>query len=234
MTAAPHSTARNETAQHNPKTADFDRLAWVYRWMEYASFGPLLWWCRRAFLDELTSCRKAAVFGDGDGRFTARLLTANATIEVDAVDASEAMLRSLMRRAGGNVGRVRTHCTDARAWRPASPPYDLIVTHFFLDCLTTNEARALAVTMRSSVAPGARWIISEFAEPDSRLRHAAAHAIVWLLYRAFGLLTGLGVRTLPDHRVALRDAGFALEKSRTRLGGLLVSELWTAQNETGR
>ena len=49
-----------------------------------------------------------------------------------------------------------------------------------------------------------------------------------MLYRAFGLLTGLAVRALPDYDAALCTAGFKLAKKRSWLGGLLVSELWSA------
>ncbi|MGH9599640.1 MAG: class I SAM-dependent methyltransferase, partial [Terracidiphilus sp.] len=69
---------------------DLDRLAGVYRWMELATFGPWLSWCRSAYLGELSGCRRALVLGDGDGRFTAQLLCANPQVEVDAVDASKA------------------------------------------------------------------------------------------------------------------------------------------------
>ncbi len=231
MSAATHSSVRKEAAQPDFKTADFNRLARVYRWMEYASFGPWLWWCRCAFLKELTGCRRAVVLGDGDGRFTARLLAANRAIAIDAVDASLAMLRALVHRAGADAGRVRAHCCDARRWQPRAADYDLIVTHFFLDCLTTDAIRALAAGMRSAAAREARWLVSEFAEPESWYGHAVARPIVRLLYRAFGLLTGLGVRELPDHHAALRQAGFALEKKRAWLGGLIVSELWVAADE---
>ena len=148
---------------------NFNRLARIYRWMELASFGPWLWWCRCTFLDSLPGCRRALVIGDGDGRFTARLLRANPAVQIDAVDASTAMLASLLRRAGSDTYRVRTYCADARQWQP----------------------------------------------------------LVWCLYWAFGHLTGLTLRELPDHRTALRQSGFALQKHRTRLGGLLVSELWS-------
>jgi len=232
MNLAADSVKQSEGAEQKSKTANFNRLARLYRWMEYASFGPWLWWCRCAFVGELSDCRRAAIFGDGDGRFTARLLAANAEIEIDAIDASEAMLRSQVHRARRNAGRVHVHCSDARLWRPASLHYDLVVSHFFLDCLTTAEVRALASRMRGSAAPSARWIISEFAVPEDGLKHTAARMIVWLLYRAFGMLTGLAVRALPDHRAALRDAGFALEKRRTWLGGLLVSELWLSGRRT--
>jgi SAM-dependent methyltransferase len=79
---------------------NFDRLAGVYRWMEALSFGGWLWRCRCAFLGEMCSARRALVVGDGDGRFTARLLEKNRAVLVDAVDISPAMLEALVRRAG--------------------------------------------------------------------------------------------------------------------------------------
>jgi len=215
---------------------NFDRLARIYRWMEMASFGPWLWWCRCHFLREISSCRHALVLGDGDGRFTARLLQTNPKVRIDAVDASPAMLRALVRRAGPNRARVQTHRADARNWRPASQsadpewnlPYDLIVSHFFLDCLTSTEIHALAMRLHAAVSPSAKCVVSEFAVPESRLGRLVARPIVWGLYCAFGRLTGLKVRQLPDHQTALRQAGFSLEMRREWLGGLLVSELWVA------
>ncbi|MGH9606135.1 MAG: class I SAM-dependent methyltransferase [Terracidiphilus sp.] len=211
--------------------ADLNRLAGLYQWMEYATFGPWLSWCRTAYLAELRSCRRALVLGDGDGRFTARLLRANPQVEVDAVDASTAMLRALVRRAGPHAGRVRAHCADARLWEHANAPYDLVAAHFFLDFLTTEEVRALARTLRGAVSAGALWVVSEFAIPESGFGRLAARPVVAGLYFGFRRLTGLAVRKLPDHRGALSEAGFLLARRRPRLGGLLVSELWTVEAE---
>jgi trans-aconitate methyltransferase len=197
--------------------------------MEYATFGPWLWRCRCAFLPTLRQRSRALILGDGDGRFTARLLAGNPSIEVEAVDASRSMLEALLRRAGHNRARVSTYCADIRCWQPGSPPYDLIVTHFFLDCLTTAEVRNLAGRLRGSLAPSALWVISEFAAPQNRFGRNVARPIISALYAAFGLLTGLKVRALPDHCAALEDAGFMLEQRKRRLGGLLVSELWSSR-----
>lgn len=224
------STDTLQTGPNRPAPApNFNRLAGIYRWMEWFSFGPWLWWCRSAFLDKLGGCRQALVIGDGDGRFTARLLRANSALTVDAVDASAAMLQALRQRAGSHARRVRTQCIDARAWRPAERRYDLVVTHFFLDCLSTEEVHALAATVRSAIPPDALWVVSEFAVPKGWFGKLVAKPVVAGLYWAFALLTGLAQRRLPRHAAALRAAGFALRSSRTWLGGLLVSELWAAE-----
>jgi SAM-dependent methyltransferase len=224
------TTAESSARAHQRDVPNFNGLATFYRWMEYATFGPWLMRCRCAFLPALPLRRRALVLGDGDGRFTARLLAANATVQVDAVDASVTMLRSLFRRTRTHAGRVSIHCADACCWQTGSLSYDLIVTHFFLDCLTPADVRSLAQRLRGSVAPGAHWLVSEFAVPQNRFGRWVARPIVAALYRAFGLLTGLKVRTLPDYPAALREAGFMLEQRRTWLGGLLVSELWCAED----
>lgn len=207
---------------------DFNGVARFYRWMELLTFGPWLQRCRCAFLGDLAGCQRAAVLGDGDGRFTAQLLRANPTIEIDAVDASTAMLRALLHRAGTSAIRVHLHCCDARMWQPASPPYDLVATHFFLDCLSAEEVRALAAELRAALCPSGLWVVSEFAIPEGNYGRWVARPLVWLLYRAFGLLTGLAIRDLPDHARALSAAGFALRHRRSFLCGLLVAELWFA------
>ena len=205
---------------------NFDGLARIYRWMELLTFGPWLERCRCVFLGDLTECQRSVVLGDGDGRFTAQLLQANSAIEIDAVDLSAAMLRTLLSRAGRNAPRVHVHCADVRTWQPANQPYDLVVAHFFLDCLTEDEVRSLANKLRGALSPAGLWVVSEFAIPEGAFGRWVARPVVSVLYRAFGLLTGLAVRTLPDHAAALRAAGFKLRKRRSWLGGLLIAEIW--------
>jgi hypothetical protein len=211
---------------------DFNRLARLYRWMELLTFGPWLSLTRGSFVSHLSHSRRALVFGDGDGRFTAQLLRANHVVIIDAVDASNAMLQRLLRNAAADAKRISIHLADGRSWQPAAtsraPCCDLIVTHFFLDCLTQVEVESLAERLHSAVCPSAHWVVSEFAIPAGWFGRLVARPLVGLLYLSFGWLTGLAVRSLPDHGSALRNAGFTLQERRPRLGGLLVAELWCA------
>lgn len=204
---------------------NFDRLAKIYRWMEWITFGPWLWRCRCAFLPAMQSRRRALVLGDGDGRFTARLLSQNKMIRVDAVDASPAMLDQLRRRTSSHADRVSTCAADVRGLTP-DDSYDLIVAHFLLDCLSTREIKSLADLLRPRVRPGGIWVISEFAVPGNRFGRLVARRLVSFLYRAFAWLTGLAVSRLPDHHAALTMAGFRLQQRRRWLGGVLISEEW--------
>jgi hypothetical protein len=203
---------------------DFNRIAGLYRWMEWLTFGPFLQRTRRSFLSVLRQHRRALVLGDGDGRFTASLISSNRQICVDAVDASDAMLHQLAARSSSP--RVRTHSADARTFQPMRRDYDLIATHFFLDCLSTEEIEDLAGRLRDHVEPEATWVVSEFAIPSNSYGRLIARPLISVLYLAFGLLTRLQIRTLPDHRQALAQSGWRLVQQRKSLAGLLVSELW--------
>ncbi len=206
---------------------DFNRLARPYRWFEYLSFGPFLWRCRVHFLPQLVDCRRALILGDGDGRFTARLLRANPQIRVTAIDASPRMIASLERAASANHDRLNAQVADLRAWTPAgAEKYDLIVTHFFLDCLSTDEIASLAQRLTPSVIPNAMWLVSEFAIPQSLFGRPTAAPLVSLLYRAFQVLTHLRQQALPEHLDALGQSRWVLQSHRAHLNGLLVSELW--------
>lgn len=211
-----------------PRPANFDGLARIYRWLEWFTFGPVLWRCRCAFLDRLQDRQAALIIGDGDGRFTARLLQRNPRISVEAVDASKAMLGELERRAGKNAARVRGRVADARGPISFTRRFDLAVSHFFLDCLTTTEVESLALLVRDKLEPGAPWVISEFAIPPNLYGRLLARPLVSALYLAFRLLTGLSVRELPRYHDALERAGFVLAGERMWLNGLLVSEFWKA------
>jgi ubiquinone/menaquinone biosynthesis C-methylase UbiE len=213
----------------------FDRIARVYRAMEYLSLGPMLERCRFYFVPRLVNCRHALVLGDGDGRFAARLLAASPHLQAEAVDLSTVMLGLLRRRVSREHAedRLTTTCADARSFEPASSGYDLIATHFFLDCLTEPEAHDLIARLRPHLASGAQWVVSEFQIPEAgRVRVWLARAIITGLYAAFRLLTGLTVRQIPPWRTLLSRHGFVRKDTRSWVGGLLVAELWELPEAT--
>jgi ubiquinone/menaquinone biosynthesis C-methylase UbiE len=208
---------------------NFDPVARAYRWLEYMSFGPWLSRCRTAQIAQLTNARHALLLGDGDGRFLERLLAINPTLTANVVDSSESMLRLLeerISRCGAEaLSRVRLHHADALEWNPTGN-YDLIVAHFFLDCFFPFQLEQLFDRILPHAAPGAKWIVSEFAIPRDRMTGAFARSIVFALYLAFGRLTGLRVRSLPDYATAFGRRGFILTHERRYLSGLLCSQVW--------
>ena len=207
-------------------------MARWYRWLEYAGMGRALERRRFEFLPEMATARRVLILGEGDGRFLAALLRANDPAEIDVVDNSAKMLATAERRImadhDNRACKLRLVHADARSWVPtANAGYDLIVTHFFLDCFSDGELTPMVERLAGAAESGCRWVVSEFRQPAHGF--AAWRARVWIggLYRLFGWTTGLRVRRLPNYGALLEKHGFRLIKTVIAEMGLLTSELWT-------
>ena len=208
-------------------SANFDRVARLYRWAEYLALGPLLRLTREHFLPHLTAIRHALVLGDGDGRFAARLLLAAPHCRISAVDSSAVMLELLRARCTRTSDRSRVQTKQVSVLDTnVDRDCDLIATHFLLDCLTQDEVNALAKRLAGEVQPRCRWVLSEFCIPPGRVAGPLGAAYIRLLYLAFRALTGLRVQQLPDPQLALGKAGFVRLARSERLCGLVYAELW--------
>jgi SAM-dependent methyltransferase len=216
----------------NSAQPNFDGIARPYRWLEYLTLGRSLENTRNHYLPQLLDhhqarCR-ALVLGDGDGRFLAELLATNPHLHADAVDTSAAMLQLLRQRCEAATPdtktRLRTYQASALTF-PLEDSYDLIVTHFFLDCLTQSELDTLIHRIAKNISPGALWLISDFRIPPGPM-HLPARFLVRSLYLAFCILTSLRTTRLPDYSTPLTQEGFVQISHRHRLAGILTTELW--------
>jgi ubiquinone/menaquinone biosynthesis C-methylase UbiE len=204
-----------------------DPIARWYRWLEYIGFGGALQRRREAFLNYVGDARRVIVLGEGDGRSLAKLAQQNRDASIDYVDLSEQMLQLARNRAG--TERITYHQADALTIALPDHEYDLIVTHFFLDCLDEMDAERLVRKLIAAARPNARWIVSEFRD-----RSAWSRAVITVLYGFFRLTTGLRTRRLVDHNRIFLRFGLSLLRDEVSAGGLLVSEVWAILPEKPR
>jgi SAM-dependent methyltransferase len=201
-----------------------DGIARWYRFLEHLVFGRALERRRLEFMEAVADARSVLILGDGDGRFTAEFVRRNPVAVVESIDMSGRMVELAKRRVTAHA-RVQCRVGDARTAELAGR-YDLIVTHFFLDCLADAELAGLAARIAASCQPGARWLVSEFALPSAGLARLAAQALIRVMYFCFRVATGLRVTRLPNYAQALPAHGFRRATQREAAGGLLVSEVW--------
>lgn len=204
---------------------NFNRVARIYRWAEYAALGPLLQRVRTYFVPALVSARQTLVLGDGDGRFLHALLHSNAHTDATAIDGSRTMLRLLEQRNAFAASRLRTQEADLRHFEPSSDS-DLVVTHFVLDCFAQGDVDALIRRVAKHTTPHACWVVSDFGLPRTPIARCAATLYISALYMTFRVLTGLQTRALPHHAEALRSTGFERIERKEWMGGFLFTELW--------
>ena len=202
----------------------WDLVARWYRPLEYAVFGRSLERCREHFIPQISEAALVLIVGDGDGRFLARFAAAAPKAIIDAVDISPGMIA--LARARTNRANVSFHCADATEAHFEQASYDLIATHFFLDCFDERSLATLVQRLAQATAPGSRWVISEFQQPPHGVWKYAGRLLIATMYLFFRLTTRLNARHIPHYGPLLEAAGFQLETRRTFSGGLLAAELW--------
>lgn len=234
----------------------FDTLAPYYRNLEWVTAGGVLQRCRTTFLAEAAGCRRALLLGEGPGRFLGELLRVNPRVEVTCVERSPRMIREARRGLSeSELARVQFEQTDALTWQPRTRPsaalspsdgerdgvrgildlrdarqlhgqFDLIVTHFFLDCFRPEELAALVSMIGGSATADARWLLADFCEPETGWRRWRGRAVLTLMYGFFRVATGLSASRLTPPDGFLEAAGFRLAARRLANFGLAHSDLW--------
>jgi ubiquinone/menaquinone biosynthesis C-methylase UbiE len=206
----------------------FDPLAPAYRWMEFVLAGEKLQRCRTAFLNHVADARDILILGEGNGRFLVECAQVSSSARITCVDESARMLELAKQRLErvGSSRNVQFLRYDALTWVPPRGAFDLIVTHFFLDCFRPDQLEKLLASLAYACRPGARWLLADFQIPDRGLARWRAAAIHQLMYAFFRLATRLPARRLTAPDPMLKSAGFVLKQRMVAEWQLLHSDLW--------
>jgi len=200
-----------------------DRIAPFYRFFEHAAFGGRLQRHRLAFQYAAEGKRRALVLGDGDGRFTEALALSYPDLEIDSIELSAGMVMQARKRAGKRVSIIGA---DVMEFPFARARYDVVFTHFFLDCFSISDLDKLISRVSEALTAEAVWVVSDFRQARSGWHRIYTWAWLAAMYSFFGLITGLKTRRLPDYEQALASAGFVKSKERMSADGLIVSQWW--------
>lgn len=206
----------------------FDRLARVYRALEFFAFGRDLEEARFAFLNRLHHRHSVLVLGEGDGRCLERLVRAVPNAQIDCMDFSAAMIAQASARLTQPEDRKRVSFwqVDLLAAEIPSARYDAVITFFLLDCFTEDQARALIGRIHRSLKPGALWLWADFTLPKSGWARLRARFWLWLLYGFFRWQTGLPARQLPPVEELFNEHGYQPTSERSWQWGLVRSAVW--------
>jgi len=207
----------------------FDLVAPYYRWMECVLAGGVMQRGRVAFLDEIPAARNILLLGEGHGRCLVECCRRFPKARIDCVDASERMLaeaRRRLRRSHLEATQVNFIQADILNGLPVGETYDLIATHFFLDCFRSDQLELIIPGIAAGAIPGANWLIADFQIPPAGLPRLRARLILWMLYAFFRATTQLPADRLTAPDSLLQRAGFALSRRVDSDWGLLHSDWW--------
>ncbi len=211
------------------QSSGFDKLAPVYHLIEYIAAGGRMHRCRTAFLERCQRPRNILTLGEGHGRFLCECLIRFPEATVTCVDESAAMLRQARRhltRWKIADERVRWVHADALTWEPPSGAFDLIATHFFLDCFREDQLSRLVPRIVMAAATNASWLLADFQNAGCGWRLVRSRAILALLYAFFRVVTRIPAISLVQPNEYLERSGFRLSHRVEIEWGLLKSECW--------
>ena len=208
----------------------FDRIAPFYRALETIAFGNTLQHARVHWIDKAPRPTRALIIGEGNGRFLCELVRVHPDIDIDCVDASGRMLqlarRQVLKTFPESLKRVRFLQEDILTWLP-SDSYDLLVTHFFLDCFQRDLVKIIVDRIGRTALPDAVWLLADFTIPAGGTL-ARMHAKLWLraMYSFFRISAGITAAQLVDPAPYLREQRFVRTASRLFRAGLVKSDLY--------
>lgn len=209
------------------RAANFDRLARIYRALEFVAFGRDLERARFCFLDRLRDRRSILVLGEGDGRCLERLVRVAPNAAIHCVDASPAMLAAAARRLPeSDRPRVTLTCADIFSLNFDRERYDAVTTFFFLDCFNTEQVETIVERVTPGLRPNATWLFADFVLPSGPIARLRARAWLAVLYTFFRWQTGLATRQLPESEAAIQRSGFHRVDAREWQHGLLRSAVY--------
>jgi|SRR5882672_11051965 len=207
----------------------FDLLAPHYRWLEWLLAGKKLQRCRTAFVHAIPKPRRVLMLGEGNGRCLVELLRAYPEARFTCVDASRRMLdraQARVRAHGLETERIEFIHADVSGWRQPAVKFDLLVTHFFLDCFRPDQLAQMVPRLAAAATPDARWLLADFREPASGIAKWRARGILRAMYFFFQRVTGLPASRLTPPDAFLQQSGFVLRERSFFEWGLLHSDLW--------
>ena len=213
---------------------NFDRIAPFYRLMESVTAGKKLQQCRTAFLGEIPRPRNVLVLGDGNGSCLLEMVLRFPKASFTTIDSSSKMLALARKRIAKNAPEAPTiqfvHA-DAQDCQFPARTFDLIVTHFFLDCFKADELGKLIPKIAAAASPGANWLISDFREAASGPAKVRSRIILKMLYRFFRTATNLSAEELTPPDGYLKQSGYSIKERRFFEAGLLHSDWWIATSQ---
>ena len=104
--------------------------------------------------------------------------------------------------------------------------FDLIVTHFFLDCFRADQLETLVPAIASFATKDAHWLLADFQEASRGWKRWRSRCILAIMYTFFRAVTRLPASSLTPPDTYLQRAGFSLHKRQEYDWELLKSDWW--------
>jgi ubiquinone/menaquinone biosynthesis C-methylase UbiE len=207
----------------------FEVLAPIYRLMERVLAGGKLHRCRCAFLERIPEPKKILILGEGPGRFVVECARKFPHAAITCVEESAGMIsqaQANLTQCGLPADKVTFIQADILQWESPQEEFDLVVTHFFLDCFRPEQLETLVPAIAHAATKDAQWLLADFQEALTGWKRWRSRCILALMYVFFRVVTRLPASSLTPPDLYVMRAGFVLRERIEVEWGLLKSDWW--------
>jgi len=185
---------------------DFSSLSSIYDVLGLLMFQGSLHSSQVYFFDKMPKIKKALILGGGTGKFLVDLLNSVLVEKVIYVDISPGMIA----KAKDKVRKLKLEnkvefiCGGFESIPVGQ--YDLICTHYFLDCFEEEHIVEMLQVLKKSLSENGVWHFTDFYldSGSSFLRKK----FVAFLYFFFRTSCGLKVDKLANFKKVFKNTGF--------------------------
>jgi len=100
--------------------------------------------------------------------------------------------------------------------------FDVVLTFFFLDLFEPARLRKIVGRLRAALAPDGLWLLADFGPPKAWWHRL----LLGLMYRFFGLTTGISARRRPPIEAELHRSGLTPEPVGQFFGRMVEASVW--------
>lgn len=196
---------------------DFNRIASVYDALASLVFGKSLIKSQHHFLYVVPDDATVLIVGGGSGELLQTLLQQKPRCRVVYVDASEKMVE-LARQRVQNSARVTFLCGTENVGMPV-PAFTAVITNFYLDLFTPQSLPGIITRLRSLLAPGALWFVTDFVKPMKLWQKLLLKS----MYLFFRMVSNIEASRISDWQQMLDTAGLSCQAEKIFYHGMIKS-----------
>jgi ubiquinone/menaquinone biosynthesis C-methylase UbiE len=208
----------------------FNFFAPFYDFFSWLFFGNAILNAQTYLLPELKKCKTVLIFGGGTGKLLVELAKRNLAEHYCYVDISDKMIAISRKRMKKNfpekINSVQFICGSVEDIA-ANEKFDLIITPCVLDCFDDEKLPGVMRQLQAHLAQNGEWLFVDFNIPEKPLRRSFSSIKIRVMYFAFNVICGIGVKRLPDFEKGFGRLNYVKVKEEYFLHGLMVGRIYS-------
>ena len=224
--------SNNTILSYNKKRIQrgFDFLSPMYNKISQAFFGKSLINSQKYFIPNLKKAKSVLILGGGTGEILADLMKFQISEYYYYLDISQGMIdrseKLISEKFIENINQVRFDCGSYQNIS-VHPPFDLVITPYFLDCFKEKEVENVINLLHSKLADGGEWLFVDFnVSNKSFISKISSYLIIKFLYLFFNVLCRINVYQLPNFSKYFSEQKLEVISEKYFLQEMLVGRIY--------